>query len=258
MIGNRLQSWHLELWQRAPTPQAAVELHANTIRAILKRHRIRRLDAKQVRQMLRSKPLPLDPVAAEGNAEHVDSLAQRLQLVERQIGEIETKLERHIAEFSEVPHPEDTDAALEDPQRPNDTQILRSMPGIGMTVASVLLSEAHDVLARRDYESLRCLSGVAPVTRQSGKSRVVRRRRAADRRLSDALYHWARTRSSGIRSAAPNTPLAEPAGTRTAALCVPSQTGCFMSSVPCCATPRSISHRPTRNRPRQHHDERFQ
>ena len=142
--------------------------------------------------MLRSKPLPLDPVAAEGNAEHVDSLAQRLQLVERQIGEIETKLERHIAEFSEVPHPEDTDAALEDPQRPNDTQILRSMPGIGMTVASVLLSEAQDVLARRDYESLRCLSGVAPVTRQSGKSRVVRRRRAADRRLSDALYHWAR------------------------------------------------------------------
>ena len=192
VIGNRLQSWHLELWQRAPTPQAAVELHANTIRAILKRHRIRRLDAKQVRQMLRSKPLPLDPVAAEGNAEHVDSLAQRLQLVERQIGEIETKLERHIAEFSEVPHPEDTDAALEDPQRPNDTQILRSMPGIGVTVASVLLSEAHNVLARRDYESLRCLSGVAPVTRQSGKSRVVRRRRAADRRLSDALYHWAR------------------------------------------------------------------
>ena len=80
-----------------------------------------------------------------------------------------------------MPHPEDTDAALENPQRPNDTQILRSMPGVGMTVASVLLSEAHDVLARRDYESLRCLSGVAPVTRQSGKSRVVRKRPALER-----------------------------------------------------------------------------
>ena len=90
--------------------------------------------------MLRSRPLLLDPVTAEGDAEHMASLVERLQLVER-----------HIAEFAEVPRPEDTDAALEDPQRPNDTQILRSMPGVGLTVASVLLSEAHDALAHRSF-----------------------------------------------------------------------------------------------------------
>ena len=77
----------------------------------LKRHRIRRLN---LRQMLRSKPLIQSPPKVTPN---VASLVERLQLVERQIAETETKLERHIAEFAEVPRPEDADAALEDPQR---------------------------------------------------------------------------------------------------------------------------------------------
>ncbi len=36
------------------------------------------------------------------------------------------------------------------------------------------------------------MCGVAPVTKRSGKSKIVIRRLAAHRRLCDAVYHWAR------------------------------------------------------------------
>ena len=51
--------------------------------------------------------------------------------------------------------------------------------------------------SRRDYQALRTWSGVAPVTKQNGKSRVVVRRYAAHVRLRDAVYHWARLLAAG-------------------------------------------------------------
>ena len=67
------------------------------------------------------------------------------------------------------------------------------MPGIGVGVLATLLSEGHDVLRRRDYAALRCLCGVAPVTKRSGKSLYVERRLAAHGRLREAVFHWARS-----------------------------------------------------------------
>ena len=61
-----------------------------------------------------------------------------------------------------------------------------------MMVLGTLLGEAYDLLCRSDYDSLRCFAGTAPVTRQSGKTRYVTRRRAASRRLAEAIYHLAR------------------------------------------------------------------
>ena len=72
-----------------------------------------------------------------------------------------------------------------------DVEILNSLPGVGRIVLATLLAEAHDPLLRRDYHALRCLSGVAPVTKRSGKSLIVVRRLAAHNRLQDAVYHWA-------------------------------------------------------------------
>src|SRR4051794_25651836 len=46
--------------------------------------------------------------------------------------------------------------------------------------------------ARRDYAALRTLSGVAPVTKRSGKSCIVTMRYAAQVRLRNAVFHWAR------------------------------------------------------------------
>src|SRR6267143_765622 len=73
-----------------------------------------------------------------------------------------------------------------------DVVILRSMPGLGRIILAVLLAEVWQPLRRRDYHALRSLSGVAPVTRRSGKTCVVVRRYACNKRLANALYHWAR------------------------------------------------------------------
>ncbi len=51
--------------------------------------------------------------------------------------------------------------------------ILRSMPGIGSTVLSTLLSEAGELIQKQDYTALRCLCGVAPITKRSRKVRIV-------------------------------------------------------------------------------------
>src|SRR5438132_11430144 len=66
------------------------------------------------------------------------------------------------------------------------------MPGLGRIILAVRLAEVWQPLRRRDYHALPSLSGVAPVTRRSGKTRVVVRRYACNKRLENALYHWAR------------------------------------------------------------------
>src|SRR5713101_1926834 len=73
-----------------------------------------------------------------------------------------------------------------------DVAILRSLPGVGRINLATLLAEAWQPLRRRDYHALRALSGVAPVTRRSGKSCIVIRRLACNKRLERAVYHWAR------------------------------------------------------------------
>ena len=73
-----------------------------------------------------------------------------------------------------------------------DIAILRSIPGVGRIVLGILLAEAFHLFEKRDRAALRCLTGIAPVTRRSGKQHFVVRRMAAHPRLRDAMYHWAR------------------------------------------------------------------
>jgi transposase len=73
-----------------------------------------------------------------------------------------------------------------------DLRLLLSLPGVGCLIAANLFTEASDCLAQRDYRALRAHSGVAPVLKQSGKSKQVIMRRGCSERLRDATYHWAR------------------------------------------------------------------
>ena len=72
-------------------------------------------------------------------------------------------------------------------------EILSSLPGVGRIVLATLLAEASDVLLLRDYNALRALCCVAPVTKRSGKLYLVVRRHAVNPRLQQAIHHWART-----------------------------------------------------------------
>src|SRR5258707_1898997 len=73
-----------------------------------------------------------------------------------------------------------------------DVTILRSLPGVGRIVLATLLAEAAEPVRRRDYHALRRLSGVAPVTKRSGRRCIVIMRQACQMRLRTAVYHWAR------------------------------------------------------------------
>lgn len=183
--------WFLDLWRLAPTPDKAGRLREDTLARFLKRHRIRRLDAAQVQRCLRQPAVQVAPGATEAAVAHIKTVAKRLDLVNRQLTEAEDWLDRLTARLADG----ETGTGADEPgQSPGqrDVTILRSLPGVGRIVLATLLAEAWDVLRRRDYHALRCLCGVAPVTRRSGKAKLVVRRQAAHNRLANAVYHWAR------------------------------------------------------------------
>ncbi|MCW2528835.1 MAG: transposase [Pseudonocardiales bacterium] len=73
-----------------------------------------------------------------------------------------------------------------------DAHIFTSLPRAGRVRAARLLAEIGDCRAKfPTAESLTCLAGVAPSTRQSGKSRVVGFRWACDKQLRDAVTDFA-------------------------------------------------------------------
>ena len=73
-----------------------------------------------------------------------------------------------------------------------DAHIFTSLPRSGRVRAARLLAEIGDCRARFPTpESLACLAGVAPSTRQSGKHRAVGFRWAADKQLRDAVCDFA-------------------------------------------------------------------
>ncbi len=81
-----------------------------------------------------------------------------------------------------------------------DAEIFTSLPRSGTVRAARLLAEIGDARGRfPTRDSLTCLAGVAPSTRQSGKAKAVTFRWGADKQLRDALCDFA----GDSRSASP-------------------------------------------------------
>jgi transposase len=73
-----------------------------------------------------------------------------------------------------------------------DSQVFTSLPRSGTVRAARLLAEIGDCRARfPDPESLICLAGAAPSTRQSGKHKAVTFRWAVNKQLRDAVCDFA-------------------------------------------------------------------
>jgi transposase len=179
--------WFLELWHQAPTPAKAARIGEKTVARILKDHRIRRIDAAKALEILRREPISVAPGTAEAASAHIRTVAARLRLVNRQVKEAERKLQELCDRLA---GPSENEPGQSCEQR--DVTILRSWPGIGRIVLATLLAEAPEPLRQRDYHALRTLSGQAPVTKRSGKQCHVTRRLACNKRLGNAVYHWAR------------------------------------------------------------------
>lgn len=185
-------AWILELWQHAPTPAKGAKVRMQTIVRILKAHRIRRLDADQVCAILHQPPLPAAPGVTEAAISHIRLLVPRIRLLDSQIKQNNARIDALTKQLAgpAVIEPGETVPGQTAEQR--DVTILLSVPGIGRIVSATLLAEASAPLRRRDYHAIRCLAGQAPVTKRSGKSCLVQRRLACNKRLANAMYAWGR------------------------------------------------------------------
>src|SRR6056297_366576 len=178
--------WLLDLWETVPTPAKAARVRETTIARLLKRHRIRRFDAAHIIAVLRQTSVQVSAGTTQAASAHIATLTERIPLVNRQIRQAHQQLDELTDRLIQREEAETGQA------RQHDVEILASLPGVGRIVLATLLAEAFDALQRRDYAALRSLTGVAPVTKRSGKSYIVDRRQACHDRLANAMYHWAR------------------------------------------------------------------
>jgi transposase len=176
------EPWFWALLAVAPTPAGAARLSLGDIRTLLRAQRIRRLTAEAVLAQLHTPALRVAPGTAEAASETIGWLLPRLELVAQQRHACAGRVHAVLDELT-------TSGQLTE-QR--DVLILRSVPGIGRVVAATLLGEAAAEVALRDYHGLRTHGGLGPVTKQSGKRRVVQMRYACHDRLREAFYHWGR------------------------------------------------------------------
>jgi transposase len=181
------EPWVWALLELAPTPQRGARLTVARLKQLLSKHRIRRWTAEELREVLTAPPLPLAAGSAGAISEHALLLLPQLRLLYSQRKEVRDQIEALLNQMTAQgrEHPECREH--------RDVGILLSLPGVGCIIAANLFTEGSDPLGQRDYYALRNHSGVAPLTKQSGKSRQVVMRRGCSERLRNAMYHWART-----------------------------------------------------------------
>jgi len=177
--------WFLALWRQAPTPAKAARLRQATVAHLFKAHRVRRLQPAEALAILRRPPLAVAAGTTAAACAHIETLIARLALIKRQLKAAHRRLDELCAQL-------DAEDVPGQPFEQRDLAILRSLPGVGRIVQATLLAEAPQLVRRRDYDALRAFCGVAPVTRRSGKSCIVIRRLACNKRLSNAVFHWAK------------------------------------------------------------------
>jgi transposase len=160
----------------APTPSAGKLLSRSKIAAALRRGgRQRRIEERtvEIQTALRTEQLEAPALVADAMGASVNSLVAVIAEMQTQIDRLETELADRFDR-----HP--------------DAKIIRSLPGLGMTLGARVLAEFGDDPNRyADAKSRKNYSGMSPITRASGKHHVVLARYARNRRLADACYQWA-------------------------------------------------------------------
>lgn len=178
------EPWFWDLVALAPTPALGSRLRPRRVERLLTEHRIRRLSAPDVIERLRRPPVPVLPGVVEAGSTHALMLVPRLHLLTHQLTQCQAQIQKLLDQLS-------VDDPSEQTSEHRDVRILRSLPGAGRYVVATMLAEAYWALQQRDYRLLRALCAAAPVTEQSGRHRSVHMRYACNRRLRNAVHHWA-------------------------------------------------------------------
>ena len=161
---------------RYPTPAAAAKLSAFQIASFLKARRANRdlaAKAAAAKEAFRAPALRARPEIARAKARLVRVLCAQLQALRPELSAYERELDRLLKT-----HPEG--------------ELFRSLPGLGVILASRVLAGTGDNPARfASAAGLCAYAGTAPMLIQSGKRAVVKARHACPKEFRDAVQQWA-------------------------------------------------------------------
>jgi transposase len=76
-------------------------------------------------------------------------------------------------------------------ERHPDGALIRSLPGMGVILSAEFLAAAGDIARFRSPDAMAAHAGLAPILRQSGKVRALRRAHGGDKALKRVLYQSA-------------------------------------------------------------------
>jgi transposase len=161
----------LELLGKAPDPARAAKLTRAQVSAALKRARRRNIPdrATAILAALRGEQLGQPEALTAAYAATVRSLIAVIAVLNEQVKALEGQVMEHFGR-----HP--------------DAEIYLSQPGMGKVLGARVLGESGDDPARyRDGKARKNYAATSPLTRASGKKKVVAARFVHNDRLIDAL-----------------------------------------------------------------------
>jgi len=160
----------------AATPAAGRALSTARLVSVLRkagRQRNLQARAQEISTALRAEHLGLSDALTEAYGVSVTSLVAVLTTMVAQAAALEGEVERCFGQ-----HP--------------DAEIITSQPGLGVVLGARVLAEFGDDKDRyADAKARRNYAGTSPITKTSGKSKVVLARYARNKRLADALHQQA-------------------------------------------------------------------
>jgi hypothetical protein len=178
----------VEVLAVAPTPALGVQLSLAKITSALRRGgRERNLErtAKKIQAALREEQLRERPRVELAYGAITGAHVAMIRAYNAEIAGLEAAL---ASDFEQHP----------------DAKIIRSLPGLGMVLGARVLGEFGDAPNRyADAKSRRNYAGTSPVTKASGKSRIVLARYSRNAQLASAADQWAfcsLTKSLGART----------------------------------------------------------
>ena len=161
---------------KAPTPELGRRLSTTQIASALRkagRKRNVETRAAVIRDALRTPQLSAPPLVADAYGDTAKALVAVISALNLQIAQLETVLAERFEQ-----HP--------------DAVIYRSLPGLGDVLGARVLGEFGDDPDRyADAKARRNYAGTSPITKASGKHRLVLARFHRNRHLADATIWWA-------------------------------------------------------------------
>jgi transposase len=167
------RNWQRDLLSRWPLIQDLNAVHGKTLNAFVRQHRLGEKTAERIRQTREAQPITLPTGREQTVRLDIQQLLSQIEQLNEAIAELDQRIHDQVAE-----HP--------------DAQVFQTLPiKADNTIAHLLAGFGENREQPRSAESLAAAWGVAPVTIASGKHKTVRRRRAVDQTMNQAMLHFA-------------------------------------------------------------------